>query len=97
MAALVYGASDDLIEVEGQVEEEFTVYGSGPHRIRFDNGVELSLTYEPEGWRVSPVNGLDGVVLIPAPGGDGNDVAGLPNSSNRAVVLGKVGAVELVS
>lgn len=56
----VYGASDDLIEVEGDIREEFALSGGDNDRrlLAFSNGVVLSITYGPGGiWRITPVVG----------------------------------------
>jgi hypothetical protein len=57
----VYGASDDLIEVEGDLQEEFNPPSnrSGDSLISFlafSDGTVLSIIYGPEGiWRINRV------------------------------------------
>lgn len=59
----VYGSSDDLIEVEGPIREEF--YGSDdgePTYLAFSNGVVVSAQYTNEGvWEVRPTVEPEGV------------------------------------
>lgn len=48
----VYGCSDDLIELDGAIREEFAAYDC-VSRLTFDNGAVLTVTYGGEGiWRV---------------------------------------------
>lgn len=52
---IVYGASDDLIEVEGSVGEEFNPTDGTTSFLGFSNGVVLKVTYDDEGiWRIQP-------------------------------------------
>jgi hypothetical protein len=52
----LYGASDDLIEVEGDIREEFGCYGAtddGPLHVAFSDGTLASIRYGDEGiWRI---------------------------------------------
>lgn len=55
----VYGASDDLIEVEGAIDEEFNPpYGSDDDAVNFlgfSDGTVLAVVYDHEGcWRITP-------------------------------------------
>lgn len=55
----VYGASDDLIEVEGAITEEFNPpYGSDDDAINylgFSDGTVLAVVYDADGcWRITP-------------------------------------------
>ena len=50
----IYGASDDLVELEGAIEEEFSAYDRH-HRLIFDNGAVLIARYDRDGdgiWRI---------------------------------------------
>lgn len=51
----VYGASDDLIEVEGDLREEFNAIDQDePQYLAFSDGTVLSIQYTDEGlWRVN--------------------------------------------
>ena len=42
----IYGASDDLVEVEGEFEEEFSAHGRWRGLVVAPNGQELVLTAE---------------------------------------------------
>ena len=50
----IYGASDDLIEIEGAISEELNVYDSG--FLHFNEGTVVSVVYDEEGlWKLSVV------------------------------------------
>lgn len=50
----VYGASDDLIEVDGDICEEFNPIGDTSNYLAFSDGTLLSVTYDQDGiWRIS--------------------------------------------
>ena len=52
----VYGYSDDLIEVEGAVREEFPWPSGEPAVLAFSDGTVLRIIYDDEGvWRISPL------------------------------------------
>lgn len=53
MSVLVYGSSDDLIEVEGDVEAEF--YGEDGY-VALSNGTLLKITYNGN-WLISSIRG----------------------------------------
>lgn len=63
MPVKIYGASDDLIEVEGDVREEFysvTLNDDDDEGglLAFSNGTVLRIVYTREGlWRITPVAG----------------------------------------
>lgn len=47
----IYGASDDLIEVDGDFEDEFGAYDE-PQDLLFSNGCKVRVTYDDDGcWR----------------------------------------------
>lgn len=50
----IYGASDDLIEIEGDIREEFTPKEDGePEYLAFSDGTVLSILYTTDGfWRI---------------------------------------------
>lgn len=51
----VYGASDDLIEVDGYLREEFS-YDDEANLLAFSDGTVLSIEYNQEGlWRMAPL------------------------------------------
>lgn len=66
----VYGASDDLIEVEGAISEEFTAIGAMPRLLAFSDGTVLRVTYG-DVWRIAPVSlGASSVDIQHAPEDD---------------------------
>jgi hypothetical protein len=62
MAITVYGASDDLVEVEGDIREEFNPASDDePSYLAFSDGTVLSIHYTERGiWRITPVARGDG-------------------------------------
>ena len=67
MAMTVYGYSDDLVELEGDIREEFNVYidylPSG--YLAFSNGVLLRVVYDEEGiWRFTVLSGDSNTVTV---------------------------------
>lgn len=53
---VIYGASDDLIEIEGDIREEFGAYGEESSLLGFSDGSLLEVTYTEQGfWRISPI------------------------------------------
>lgn len=83
MSVTVYGASDDLIEVEGDIREEFEWLDSDSAFLGFSNGVVLRVTFRSV-WRIEPVTGVDRVQVVQCPEGDED------NYSDRATVTGDV-------
>lgn len=56
MKVTVYGSSDDLIEIEGGIHEEFSIPGwsddCGAHFLAFSDGTLLGAKYDDDGvWR----------------------------------------------
>lgn len=52
---VIYGASDDLIEVEGGLSEEFSAYDAdgSPRYLAFSDGTVLRITYGERGcWEI---------------------------------------------
>jgi hypothetical protein len=99
---LLYGASDDLIEVDGPfVREEFDANFSDPAAIAVfdrsdaDGGSLLArIRYDEDGcWRINVLRGGE-FSLRPARGEDAdNDADGVPGYSDRLEVHGRVGFV----
>ena len=80
----VYGASDDLIEVEGDVTEEFNPVDGENDLLFFSTGDVLRIRYSDEGvWRIEAVTAPH-VTITPAPENDED------NYSDRAVVAGEI-------
>jgi hypothetical protein len=86
MSVTVYGASDDLIEVVGDIREEFPWHAAdGTAFLGFSNGVVLRVAFSISGvWRIVPVAGTDLVQVTQCPEGDED------NYSDRATVSGDV-------
>lgn len=58
MSITIYGASDDLIEIEGDIEEEFNwIADDGESRLlAFSDGTLLRVLYDRDGiWRLNKV------------------------------------------
>lgn len=90
---IAYGASDDLIEVDGAVREEFNPTLDGTtHYLAFSTGVVLSIRYNDDGvWAIRKVAGDDALVEIRQSTGadDGQrDDDGVPDYSDKATLLG---------
>jgi hypothetical protein len=52
----VHGASDDLIEIDGDIVEEFGAYNPPDSLIAFSDGTVLRVVYSAAGiWRITPV------------------------------------------
>lgn len=50
----VSGYSDDLIEVGGDIVDEFDHYSSDPAELTFNDGTVLHVVYDDDGrWRIS--------------------------------------------
>lgn len=53
MQTKIYGASDDLIELEGQISEEFNGGGDEGDILAFSDGTLLEVLYDKDGiWRI---------------------------------------------
>ena len=61
---LVYGASDDLIELNGAIVEEFNYDSEDPAYLAFSTGVVLRVFCDRNGiWRFSPISGASSISL----------------------------------
>lgn len=52
---LIYGHSDDLIEIEGAIREEFSGAYDDPTTIKFSDGRKFTLEYTGV-WEITPEN-----------------------------------------
>ena len=94
MTLYIYGASDDLIEVEGSIIEEFNPPYNKPARlvISVDGATYASLRieYDPDDtgeWRISSDTASAPVSISAARGEDeGEDEHGCPGYSDLATV-----------
>ena len=52
----IYGASDDLIEIEGDIREELTYNENAENNyLAFSDGTVVSIFYDNDGvWRITP-------------------------------------------
>lgn len=67
MTTVVYGASDDLVEVEGPIREEFYAPSGDGLVLAFSTGVVLRVAFSPDGfWRIAPLAGGDKVTIVQA-------------------------------
>lgn len=65
MSITIYGASDDLIECEGDIREEWTASGDGDY-IATDTGALLRITYDGM-WTIRVITGgISGTRLVQA-------------------------------
>lgn len=67
MAMTVYGYSDDLIELEGDIKEEFNVYidDAEPGYLAFSNGVLLRVVFDEDGiWRFTVLSDDSNTVTV---------------------------------
>lgn len=77
----VYGASDDLIEVTGDITEEWNCYGDDEAIVAFSNGTVLGLSLGSDDiWRIRALVNPEPELLTitPVPPGEDN------NFSDRA-------------
>jgi hypothetical protein len=88
---VIYGASDDLIEVEGAHPDEFNHLDNSPAVLSIDDGaILLRVDYGFNGiWTVEAMSGSDRVTIVPARGEDEpDDEHGCPGYSDKAVIAG---------
>lgn len=92
MSVIIYGASDDLIEVEGDIREEFYALEEPTNYIGLSNGSVVSITYDDDGfWRIRPIAVVDSVIIRPARGDDEPaDADGCPGYSDKAEITGDI-------
>lgn len=94
----VYGASDDLIEVEGAIEEEFPLPPREEAYLGFSDGTLLKIWYDSEGWGIRRVvAGTADVSIVNAyEHGGPNDYADIATLTGRVewVVVGAERAVK---
>lgn len=71
----VHGASDDLIEVDGALSEEFTYDATDANYLAFNDGTVLAVVYSREGfWRINPVvKGVADIGIVYAVDADSDD------------------------
>jgi hypothetical protein len=88
----IYGASDDLIEVEGDLREEFYALDEGGMSLAFGDGTILDVRYDDHGiWRIT--RGFVGSASFEkqeALGDDGNREDGKPAYSDVVTLTGEL-------
>lgn len=70
MSVTVYGASDDLIEIDGDIREEFDIDHDGAGRLfGFSDGTIIQVEYTKVGiWRITPMaKGSGELTIMQAP------------------------------
>lgn len=79
MSVTIYGVSDDLIEVEGDIREEFNPSDDDSSVLAFSDGTILKAIYDQEGiWRMTPlVRGTAAYSIEQAVDGDATDIVNL--------------------
>lgn len=50
---IIYGASDDLVEIEGDIREEFSLPGDDKMYIATSNGFVIEVIYDGD-WKMMP-------------------------------------------
>ena len=82
----VYGASDDLIEIEGAISDEISPSDEKPTKLAFSDGTVLSVIYDDDGcWRVNCVaKGSAKMEKVDAIGSDSD------NYSDRVTLTGDI-------
>ena len=56
MKITITGASDDLIEIDGDIQEEFNSWDDSPTLIAVSDGTLLRVVYDRDGiWRFTPL------------------------------------------
>lgn len=86
-SVVVYGSSDDLIEIDGAIREEFGPSGDDgePDYLAFSDGTVLSIAYSKDGfWRVNRV--ASGSAAYAKKEGDDVD----SNYSDRVALTGDI-------
>jgi len=80
----IYGASDDLIEVDGDIREEFYHSEDGVDLLAFSDGTLLSVEYDNSGmWRINRLmDGTSRYTKDEATAEEGNREDGLPAYSD---------------
>lgn len=87
MSITIYGASDDLIEIDGSIREEFPYNGhDGGALIAISDGTLLRIQYTHDGvWRITPlVYGSAPYTKVEADGADSD------NYSDRVTLTGEI-------
>jgi|SRR6478609_3629457 len=91
MRTKIYGASDDLIEIEGAVTEEVNVYLKENQKVNFlaSDGTSGKISYDGE-WHIEVINAGDKYKIRTTSVGDdavhGGDAAGCSGYSDVLIL-----------
>lgn len=84
----IYGASDDLIELDGAIYDEFSAYDV-TSQLAFDNGAILTIRYDDDGiWRIENTNHHPSVTITRCEDRDGFTDRDGPIYSDLATIGG---------
>ena len=86
----VYGCSDDLVELDGAIYDEFDAYDRD-HRLTFDTGLMLMVRYDRDGdgiWRIENPLNRDDVTVTRCEDREGYTDPDGPIYSDLATVIG---------
>jgi hypothetical protein len=91
VSLIVYGASDDLVEIEGDIREEFNHGDGEPSYLAVSDGTVLRITYDGQ-WHISRITeGAAEYAHDPATAEDGDprdDEYKTPCYSDRVTLTG---------
>jgi len=94
MTQHLFGASDDLIELEGDITEEFTAIRDDEKGfVGFSNGTVLRIHYNDDGiWEIRQVAGPKAEITQASGEDDGDtDEHGCPTYSDKAIIDDEIG------
>jgi hypothetical protein len=90
MSVTIYGAGDDLIKVDGDVDEKFTIAAAAPEDgavLAISEGTVLRITRDSNGvWRINPVVRGSGALSITQAPREGD----ADNYSDHATIRGLI-------
>jgi hypothetical protein len=94
MITRIYGASDDLIEIDGQISDEVDAYSASDEPVKFktSQGTKGSIMYDGE-WKITiKEEGSDFVKVIESVGDDNNhteeNTKSIPSYSDALILSG---------
>lgn len=97
----LYGASDDLIELEGAVDDELSAYNAGDCLIEIDGIPVATIAFESGGlWRITPQADTGPVTVVVTHEAVDDDLRDHPGTaftrySDVAVITGPMGQVRV--
>jgi hypothetical protein len=95
----IYGYSDDLIEIEGDQQEELDAYDNALTHLKLSDGSILEVEFDSNGfWKISKLMGEAQVTIVPARGENaGNDEHDCPSYSDKAIISENISVVSFSS